>query len=59
MVSGGIGVLVGTIWTIINFELTGIGLSGLLVMEIGTIINLSSNKWLYKSFFTYLKERNP
>ena len=59
IVSGGIGVLVGTIWTIINFELTGIGLSGLLVMEIGTIINLSSNKWLNRSFLTYLKERNP
>ena len=59
IVSGGIGVLVGTIWTIINFELTGIGLSGLVVIEIGTIIKLLSNKPLYKSFFTYLKERNP
>ena len=59
IVSGGIGVLVGTIWTIINFELTGIGLSGLFVIEIGTIIKLLSNKPLHKSFFTYLKERNP
>ena len=59
IVSGGIGVLAGTIWTITNFELTGLGLSGLVSIKIGTIIKLLSNKPLHKSFFTYLKERNP
>ena len=59
IVSGGIGVLVGTIWTITNFELTGVGLSGLVSIKIGTIIKLLSNKPLYKSFLIYLKERNP
>ena len=57
IVSGGIFVIVGTIWTITNFELTGIGLAGLGVIEVGTIINLFSSKSLYKSFLTYLKER--
>ena len=57
--TGVIGVLTGTIWTITNFELTGIGLAGLVVIEIGTLVNLNSSKWLYKSFLTYLKERNP
>ena len=55
--TGVIGVLTGTIWTITNFELTGIGLAGLVVIEIGTLVNLISSKWLYKSFLTYLKER--
>ena len=55
--TGVIGVLTGTIWTITNFELTGIGLAGLIVIEIGTLVNLISSKWLYKSFLTYLKER--
>ena len=55
--TGVIGVLTGTIWTITNFELTGIGLAGLVVIEIGTLVNLNSSKWLYKSFLTYLKER--
>ena len=55
--TGVIGVLTGTIWTITIFELTGIGLAGLVVIEIGTLVNLISSKWLYKSFLTYLKER--
>ena len=54
IVSGGIFVIVGTIWTITNFELTGIGLAGLGVI-VGTIINFSS-KSLYK-LFNLFKER--
>ena len=57
IVSGGIRVLVGTIWTITNFELTGVGLSGLVSIKIGTLIKLLANKPLHKSFYTYLREQ--
>ena len=59
MVLGGIGLITGNILTFGFFELTGIGLMGFVVAEIGLIKSLRSNTWLYKSFFTYLKERNP
>ena len=59
MVLGGIGLITGNILTFGFLELTGIGLGGFVVAEIGLIKYLRSNTWLYKSFLIYLKERNP
>ena len=57
MVLGGIGLIVGNILTFQYYELTGIGLAGFIVGEVGLIKSLRSDIWLYKSFLTYLKER--
>ena len=59
MALGGIGLITGNILTFGFLELTGIGLGGFVVAEIGLIKSLRSNTWLYKSFLIYLKERNP
>ena len=57
MVLGGIGLIIGNILTFEYYELTGIGLGGFIVAEVGLIKSLRSDIWLYKSFLTYLKER--
>ncbi len=57
MVLGGIGLLTGNILTFGYYELTGIGLAGFIIAEVGLIKSLRSDIWLYKSFLTYLKER--
>ena len=46
----------GNIITFQSLTLTGIGTGGAVLIYIGAILGGNSSKWLFKSFYTYLKE---
>ena len=49
----------GNIITFRSFPLTftGLGIAGFFLTEIGVIVGVTSSKWLYKSFYTYLEKQ--
>jgi hypothetical protein len=57
-----IGLVSFTTGNIITFQsffstFTGLGIAGVVLTEIGTIVMGTSSKWLYKSFYTYLEKQ--
>ena len=57
-----IGLVSFTTGNIITFQsffstFTGLGIGGVVLTEIGAIVMGTSSKWLFKSFYTYLKEQ--
>ena len=57
-----IGLVSFTTGNIITFQsffstFTGLGVGGVVLIEIGAIVMGTSSKWLFKSFYTYLQEQ--
>ena len=57
-----IGLVSFTTGNIITFQsffstFTGLGIAGVVLTEIGTIVLGTSSKWLYKSLYTYLEKQ--